>query len=85
MTKGKSFFVRIITFSRNITLCIFALYLTSFNPLSYTDKKKRDDVVISTNGFYYTRSGLDGYLYAIKENGKHKRDRDHRKTQLRYR
>ena len=64
----------LLKFVRNIFVVMCVLYLTSFNPLNTHDRKKQDYTVISTNGFYYIRSGVDGYLYAIKtELGRHKR------------
>lgn len=60
--------------TRNLFTVVLSLYISSLNPFSEVDMRKRDEIVVSTNGFYYTRRGSDGYLYAIEVNGKHKRD-----------
>jgi hypothetical protein len=76
----------VLTTCRNLLFIVVAIYLSSLNPYSTTDKKKLDTTEISTNGFYYIRDGDTGYLFAvIDENGRHKRDRNHRKIQSRYR
>lgn len=61
-------------FIKKVLIASIAIYVSSLNPMSEIDMRKRDEIVVSTNGFYYTRLGSTGELKSIIINGRHKRD-----------